>query len=75
MCTRIYHWHYHFLLNAIGALWCGGAEMGPTFWKLQKCVAFRLLRGYQPHFALVVAFSFCEQNGAAEEKWKMGVFG
>jgi hypothetical protein len=49
--------------------------MGPTFWKLQKCVAFRLLRGYQPHFALVVAFSFCEQNGAAEEKWKMGVFG
>ena len=52
-----------------------GAEMGPTFWKLQKCVAFRLLRGYQPHFALVVAFSFCEQNGAAEEKWKMGVFG
>ena len=74
MCTRIYHWHYLSPLVPL-VLSRVGAEMGPTFWKLQKCVAFRLLRGYQPHFALVVAFSFCEQNGAAEEKWKMGVFG
>ena len=52
-----------------------GAEMGPTFWKLQKCAAFRLLHRYQPHFALAVAFSFFEQNGTAAEKWKMGGFG
>ena len=47
--------------------------MGPTFWKLQKCAAFRLLRRYRLHFALVVAFSFFEQNGTAAAKWKMGV--
>ena len=50
------------------------AEMGPTFWKLQKCAAFRRMHRYQLHVALVVAFSFCEQNGAAAAKWKMGVF-
>ena len=49
--------------------------MGPTFWKLQKCAAFRLLHRYKLHFALVVAFSFFEQNGTAAAKWKMGVFG
>ena len=52
-----------------------GAEMGPTFWKLQKCAAFRLLHRYKLHFALVVAFSFFEQNGTAAAKWKMGGFG
>ena len=40
-----------------------GAEMGPTFWKLQR---------YRLHFALVAAFSFCFENGAPAEKWKMG---
>ena len=49
--------------------------MGPTFWKLQKCAAFRLLHRYQLHVALVVAFSFFEQNGTAAAKWKMGGFG
>ena len=52
-----------------------GAEMGPTFWKLQKCAAFRLLHRYQLHVALVVAFSFFEQNGTAAEKWKMAASG
>ena len=52
-----------------------GAEMGPTFWKLQKCAAFRQLHRYQLHFALAVAFSFFEQNGTAAEKWKMGASG
>ena len=52
-----------------------GAEMGPTFWKLQKCAAFRQPHRYQLHVALAVAFSFFEQNGAAAEKWKMGASG
>ena len=52
-----------------------GAEMGPTFWKLKKCAAFRQLHRYQLHFALAVAFSFFEQNGTPAEKWKMGSFG
>ena len=52
-----------------------GAEMGPTFWKLQKCAAFRQLHRYQLHFALAVAFSFFEQNGTAAAKWKMGASG
>ena len=46
--------------------------MGPTFWKLQKCAAFRRMHRYQLHVALVVAFSFCFENGAPAEKWKMG---
>ena len=46
--------------------------MGPTFWKLQKCAAFRQLHRYQLHFALAVTFSFFEQNGTPAEKWKMG---
>ena len=49
-----------------------GAEMGPTFWKLQKCAAFRQLHRYQLHFARVVAVSFYFENGAPAEKWKMG---
>ena len=52
-----------------------GAEMGPTFWKLQKCAAFRQMHRYQLHVVLVVAFSFLEQNGAPAEKWKMGAYG
>ena len=52
-----------------------GAEMGSTFWKLQKCAAFRQLHRYQLHVALVVAFSFCFENGAPAEKWKMGASG
>ena len=52
-----------------------GAEMGPTFWKLQKCAAFRQMHRYQLHFVLVIAFSFCFENGAPAEKWKLGVFG
>ena len=52
-----------------------GAEMGPTFWKLQKCAAFRQLHCYQLHVALVVAFSFCFENGAPAAKWKMGASG
>ena len=51
------------------------AEMGPTFWKLQKCAAFRRMHRYQLHVALVVAFSFCFENGAPAEKWKMGAYG
>ena len=45
MCTRIYHWHYHFLLNAIGALWCGGPRWVQPFgncknvWPFACCVA------------------------------------
>ena len=74
MCTRIYHWHYLSPLVP-SVLSRVGAGMGPTFWKLQKCAAFRLLRRYQLHFALVVALSFCFENGAPAEKWKMGVFG
>ena len=74
MCTRIYHWHYLSPLvpSVLSMVW---AEMGPTFWKLQKCATFCLLRRYQLHFALVVAFSFCFENGAPAEKWKMGGFG
>ena len=49
-----------------------GAEMGPTFWKLQNCAVFRQMHRYKLHFALVVALSFCSQNGAAAAKWKMG---
>ena len=49
--------------------------MGPTFWKLQKCAAFRQPHRYQLHVALAVAFSFFEQNGTAAAKWKMGGFG
>jgi hypothetical protein len=45
--------------------------MGPTFWKLQKCGTFRPRHRYQMHFAWVVAFSFCSQNGAPTEKGKM----
>ena len=52
-----------------------GAEMGPTFWKLQKCAAFRQMHRYQLHVVLVVAFSFLEQNGAPAEKWKMAASG
>jgi len=52
-----------------------GAEMGPTFWKLQECAAFRQMQRYQLHFAQVVAFSFCFGNGAPAEKWKMGAYG
>ena len=74
MCTRIYHWHYLSPLVPL-VLSSVGAEMAPTFWKLQKCAAFRQLHRYQLHFALAVAFSFFEQNGAAAEKWKMGGFG
>ena len=74
MYTRIYHWHYLSPLVP-SVLYRVGAEMGPTFWKLQKCAAFRLLRRYQLHFALVVAFSFCFENGAPAEKWKMGAYG
>ena len=48
------------------------AEMGPTFWKLQKCAAFRRMHRYQLHVAPVVAFSFCFENGAPAAKWKMG---
>ena len=51
------------------------AEMGPTFWKLQKCAAFRQMHRYQLHLALVVALSFCFENGAPAEKWKMGAYG
>ena len=74
MCTRIYQWH---CLSPLvpSVLSMVGAEMGPTFWKLQKCAAFRLLHRYQLHFALVVAFSFCFENGAPAEKWKMGACG
>ena len=74
MCTRIYHWHYLSPLVP-SVLSRVGAEMGPTFWKLQKCGAFRRMHRYQLHFALAVAFSFFEQNGAAAEKWKMGASG
>ena len=52
-----------------------GAGMSPTFWKLKKCAAFRQMQRYQLHVALVVAFSFCFENGAPAEKWKLGVFG
>ena len=54
MCTRIYHWHYLSPLVP-SVLSRVGAEMGPTFWKLQKCAAFRQLHRYQLHVALVVA--------------------
>ena len=74
MCTRIYRWHYLSPLVP-SVLSRVGAEMGSTFWKLQKCAAFRQLHRYQLHFALAVAFSFFEQNGTAAEKWKMGGFG
>ncbi len=72
MCTRIYHWHYLSPLVP-SVLSRVGAEMGPTFWKLQKCAAFRQMHRYQLHFALVVAFSFCFENGAPAAKWKMGL--
>ena len=39
MCTRIYHWHYLSPLVP-SVLSRVGAEIGPTFWKLQKCAAF-----------------------------------
>ena len=52
-----------------------GAEMGPTFWKLQKCAAFRRMHRYQLHVAPAVAFSFCFENGAPAAKWKMGAYG
>ena len=74
MCTRIYHWHYLSPLVP-SVLSRVGAEMGPTFWKLQKCAAFRQMHRYQLHFALAVAFSFCFENGALAEKWKMGAYG
>ena len=74
MCTRIYRWHsapypVPSVLSRVGA------EMGPTFWKLQKCAAFRQMHRYQLHVALVVALSFCFENGAPAAKWKMGVSG
>ena len=71
MCTRIYHWHYHPPLVP-SVLSTVRAEMGPTFWKLQKCAAFRQMHRYQLHVALVVAFSFSFENGAPAAKWKMG---
>ena len=74
MCTRIYHWHYHPPLVP-SVLSTVRAEMGPTFWKLQKCAAFRRMHRYQLHVALVVAFSFCFENGAPAAKWKMGAYG
>ena len=74
MCTRIYRWHYLSPLVPL-VLSRVGAEMGPTFWKLQKCAAFRQPHRYQLHVALAVAFSFFEQNGTAAAKWKMGGFG
>ena len=74
MCTRIYHWHYLSPLVPL-VLSRVGAEMGPTFWKLQKCAAFRQLHRYQLHVALVVAFSFSFENGAPAAKWKMGASG
>ena len=74
MCTRIYHWHYLSPL-APSVLSRVGAEMGPTFWKPQKRAAFRQMHRYRLHVALVVAFSFCFENGAPAEKWKLGVFG
>ena len=74
MCTRIYHWHYLSPLVPL-VLSSVGAEMAPTFWKLQKCAAFRQLHRYQLHVALAVAFSFFEQNGTPAAKWKMGASG
>ena len=74
MCTRIYHWHYLSPLVPL-VLSSVGAEMAPTFWKLQKCAAFRQLHRYQLHFARVVAVSFYFENGAPAEKWKMGAYG
>ena len=74
MSTRIYRWHYLSTLVP-SVLSMVGAEMGPTFWKLQKCAAFRQMHRYQLHVALVVAFSFCFENGAPAEKWKMGAYG
>ena len=71
MCTRIYRWHYLSPLVP-SVLSRVGAEMGPTFWKLQKCAAFRQMHRYRLHFALVVALSFCFENGAPAAKWKMG---
>ena len=73
MCTRIYQWHYLSPLVP-SVLSSVGAEMGPTFWKLQKCAAFRLLHRYQLHVALVVAFSFCFENGTAAPR-KNGKWG
>ena len=74
MCTRIYQWHYLSPLVP-SVLSSVGAEMGPTFWKLQKCAAFRLLHRYQLHFTRMVSFPFCFENGTAVEKWKMGACG
>ena len=74
MCTLIYHWHYHPPLVP-SVLSTVRAEMGPTFCKLHKCAAFRQMHRYQLHVALVVAFSFCFENGAPAAKWKMGAYG
>ena len=74
MCTRIYHWHYPSPLVP-SVLSRVGAEMGPTFWKLQKCAAFCLMHRYRLHVALAVAFSFCFENSAPAAKWKMVAYG
>ena len=59
----------------VPSVFCGvGVEMGPTFWKRQKCAGFRRLHRYRLHLALVVAFSFCFENGAPAAEWKMGGF-
>ena len=57
----------------VPSVFCGvGVEMGPTFWKRQKCAGFRRLHRYRLHLALVVAFSFGFENGAPAAEWENG---
>ena len=71
MCTQIYHWHYLSPLVP-SVLYRVRAEMGPTFWKLQKCAAFRQIHRYQLHFALVVAFHFVSKTVHRRKNGKWG---
>ena len=60
--------------STIGTLHGTGRD-GSNFLQTAKCAAFRRMHRYQLHVALVVAFSFCFENGAPAEKWKMGAYG
>lgn len=46
MCTRIYHWHYHPLLNAIGTL--QGTHAQPCKYCLQHVSTYLLTAWLEP---------------------------
>ena len=73
MCTRIYRWHYHPLLNAIGTLQGRGRD-GSDFLETAKTC------GFSPAMSLPAAlcaggsvFILRAKRYSAAAKWKMGV--